>query len=159
MSFLGPLSSLINWDHRISLIKCFYFLLKTEDHAAFIECLLLRTSGRRTNMEIFSMILCGTNSEASTLTATWYSSPWKLFDLRCHIRLLQDRVWWCWSGEGCWITLLLSRVLHGLDTHIVVSTQLLSFFLQTQSRSTSLEMWVLHCLLLVLDPHPLQHLV
>ena len=38
--------------------------------------------------------------------------------------LLQDCTWWWWGGECCLITLPLTSVLCGLDTHIVV--QLLS---------------------------------
>lgn len=55
-----------------------------------------------------------------------------LLALHGHIRLLlQDYAWWWWGGQECLVTLPLTSVVHGLDTRIVVSAQLLSFFVQT----------------------------
>ena len=139
-----------------------YFLLKTEVHSAFMECILLRTSGRRTNIvKIFSRILCGPNAQASTLTAACHSSLVNcLLALHGHIRfLLQDCAWWWWAGQEHLVTLPLTSVLHGLDTRIVVRTQLLSFFVQTWSGRAHLEMWVFHYLLLAFVPHSSQHLL
>lgn len=119
MSFLGPLSSLLSWNHRMALIKCPYFLLKTEVHATFTEYILPRASGRRTNIVgIFSSIICGPNFQPSTQTAACHSTLHKL-PICCsllHLGFYYRVV--CGGGEsevGCLILLLLVSILHGLD--------------------------------------------
>lgn len=86
-SFLGPLSSLISWNHRMALIKFLYFLLRTELQATFTKCILLRawTGGKTQNYPAGSSVILTPRYQHTRLPITGALIV-RLFAIPCYTK-------------------------------------------------------------------------